>query len=465
MENQLTFFGGLDTVGGVQIVFGKGNTGLLFDAGIQHGGLFNAPFIHLNDPMSKPIHGRELRQYLLTRMAPPLLHLYDSSLLGSLDEADLQRVWPEVKLPSYTNLFVFISHIHQDHIALLPFLDKSVTVFMHEDAYSSYEALISAGYYSSTEATIQTFMDGQHISLGDFSIQTVEMDHNASGTSGFILTADSDTLAFTADWRTQGRHPGRIEKFIDACRAKQVNVLITETTRVNKQSLFNVEIDRQEDTVMRDYSQIIEHAPGLVYLNALPIDLERTADIISRTKAVGKTLVMEKNIATFWHEAIINGISILEGHPAITDMTTIKVLESIDSLPYSTITIDEIVQNKQQYVIVLSYKSIAYMTEFEQLGDKLPSTFIHADAPANQQVVQKWLQAFGVEYRNISNKGHASHQNVSKLVERIQPNVVIPVHGLVPSLLQVRGVAKYFPEYGETVTLNQLLSNQHKARI
>ncbi|MBM7571350.1 MBL fold metallo-hydrolase [Aquibacillus albus] len=460
MENNLSFFGGLDTVGGVHLLFGRGETGLLFDAGIQHGGLFTAPFIHLNDPMAKPIPRRDIRQYLLNRMAPPILNLYDPSLLGSLTKADLQRVWPEKQLPNYKNHYVFVSHVHQDHIALVPFLDESITVFMHQDVYASYQALVAAGYYFGTRANIETFVDGQVIDLGDFQIQPIETDHNATGTSGFILKTEEHKTAFTADWRIQDRYPGRMEKFIQTCQSEKIDVLITETTRVNKESLINEEADRLESTVMYDYSRIIEEAPGLTYLYALPMDLERTAEIIARTKATGKTLVMEKNIATFWHEAIKNGISALEGHPSITDMSTIKVLDTIHSLPYETVTIDDIVTDKSNYVVHLSYQSIAYITEFERLGQQSKSVYIHANAPAKQQVMQKWLKAFRISYHDISNKGHATHQEITNLVERIQPGVVIPVHGRTPFLLQTRGVAKYFPEYGETTTLASILSNQ-----
>lgn len=462
MKDTITFFGGLNTTGGVQILLGSGDTGMMFDFGIPHQGLFTAPFIHLNVPM-RPLAKRELRQYLLTRMAPPIIDLYDKEYLESLGKQDLNNIWGNKVFPTYKNMYVFISHIHQDHMALLPYLHKDITVFMHKDAYSVYQAMVSAGYYYDTKAQIYPLSDKQEIDLSDFTLQLVEVDHNTPGTSGFLLKTSENNVAFTGDWRRHGRHSDRMETFIEKCKTEQIDMLITESTRVNQTSIFKKENDGKEETVLDAYRQLVSNAKGMVYLNVLPFDVERVADIILQTKNVGKTLVMEENIAKFWYDSTRNGIDVLNNHTSLQDVDTIKVLQahkdqSID-LPFQTITVDEIVQNKGQYVLHLNYKSLPYLIEFERLGDQTnKSCYIHADHPVDKAILNKWLTEFNISYHNISNKGHASPDDISYLVEQINPKVVIPVHGISPSLLDSKGVRKYHPTYGESVEVGSILA-------
>ncbi|MFZ4451556.1 hypothetical protein [Salibacterium aidingense] len=461
MTTSLTFFGGLRSVGGVQILYGHNNTGLLFDAGISHHDLFQAPFIHLKEPLSRPMPHRELRQYLLTRMAPPILGLYDQKELGSLTEQDLLRIWGKTSFPAFDHMHVFVSHIHQDHMALLPFLHAGITVHMHEDALGVYNALTEAGYYDGTNAVIEPFQSNEKIMMDGIELQTLEVDHNTPGASGFILKEEGFTLANTADWRTHGPHGERMEYFITRCQQENVDMLITESTRVNKKSIMSRQKNTPEADFFKQYMQLIENAQALVYLLTLPLDAERMAGIMKKTKASGKTLVLEEKTALFWNEIIANNVCSLAEDPVLQDENLFSVLEpdslTKQKLPYPARTVSEITQTKQNYVLHLHYTSVPYLAEFEKLGPVSEnSTMIHADAPVHQNHLQNWLDEFQISYHNISTKGHAAPHEITKLTERIAPGVVVPVHGRHPHLVDSKSVKKYLPERGETLTQDTL---------
>jgi len=200
----------------------------------------------------------------------------------------------------------------------------------------------------------------------------------------------------------------------------------------------------------------------------LPMNLERIANMIEITKRLGKTFLMEEKIAAFWFDAIQNGVEELKGHSSITDMETIKVLESYNrnaDLPYERINIEDVIDDKSNYIIHLNYVSLPYLIEFEQLGDQTEnSIIIHANAPVHQNNLQKWLSEFQIDYHNISNSGHASHQDISNLIEQIDPRVVIPVHGKRPDLLESRGVPKYLPNYSKKISIENLLMNEQQIK-
>ena len=373
--DQLSFYSGMNTIGGVQIVYGYENMGFVFDLGLAMRGL-------LNDPIkTKAPEGA--RHYVLTRSAPPLLNLYPAEATRDLTLPQLQDVWKRSELPQYDNLKVFVSHIHQDHMALLPYVAEGTPIYMSKDAYAVYRAVVASGEYGDTKGTIIALDDLQEITLDDegkVRLKIIEVDHDSPGCSGFILTTASGAkIGFTADWRRHGRHSYRMDRFIEICRSEEVEVLITEGTRLRPDTLFRKPVDRFETDVAVRYSEVIEQAQGLVYVNILARNVERVADIILATKDAGRTLVMDESTAAFWYEANRVGIAAMTGNPALTCAEdVIRVLPTLNSptidsslaLPYQTISLSEIAANKERYCVYLPYYQLPLMAELECSGDR-----------------------------------------------------------------------------------------------
>jgi ribonuclease J len=312
--------------------------------------------------------------------------------------------------------------------------------------------------------------DLQEITLGDFKLQIIEVDHDSPGVSGFILRTNEHTIAFTADWRRHGRHSYRMDRFIKLCREAEVDVLITEGTRLRPDTLFRKPIDRQELEVAATYHKVLEQAEGLVYVNILARNVERVADIIMATKTAGRTLVMDESTAVLWYVATQEGIVALEDHPALQELETIRVLPNSGpgamngaqhKLPYAPITLAEMIADKSRFAMYLTYQQLPLMAELERLGQlAAPSQYVHANGnPLNHsdETLLRWLSEFGVTYHYCATGGHAAPQEISDLVEGIQPKVVIPLHSVHPTLFDSRGVPRFYPTYGETVELNQLI--------
>jgi ribonuclease J len=460
----LTFFGGTDTTGGVHILFGSGETGLMFDFGIRHHGLFEAASPHTHTPIH-PRYDRAAGQYLLAKMAPPILELYNEQTLGSLRKSDLDKIWNNQTFPSFKSMNIFISHMHQDHMALLPFVNKGIPVYMNNDSYSLYKGIVASGEYDDTSTEIHPLNDLAVVDFGDFSIQAVEMDHNATGTSGIIIKSPHYTIAYTADWRTHGRHPERIDRFIEMCQKEQVDVLLTECTRVNPETVTKPLKNRKEEEVIAEYAAVLEKAEGLIYVHILQRDIERLADFIVETHNSGRQFVMNYNTAVFWHEALRNGIQTLEHHPVLEAEAAIRVLEygktEGKALPYSTITIENIVEQKSKYTMFVSFNQLPQMIEFERMGDcSKRSYYFHGDHPVkpDHPVLSRWLEELNISLNRCGNGGHPLPEEISDFVEKINPKVVIPIHSWYPDLLDTRGVKAYYPHRGETVVLDNLLS-------
>lgn len=252
---QLTFFGGLETTGDVQFLYGRGSKALLFDFGIQHKGLVDASYIFTHDAVC-PTLGRDVRQYMLGRMAPPILELYDAEQVDTLSRDDIRKAWNGINVPNYEEIRIFIGHMHQDHMALLPYAHEGITIYMNRDSYTLYRGIVASGEYADTKANIVPLEDLSIIDFGPFTMQIIEMDHKSLGASGFIIESSDYTTAYTGDWRRHGRHPERIDHFIEMCRRKdKIDILITESTKVQSIHQGMTRASRHESDVIAEYTE------------------------------------------------------------------------------------------------------------------------------------------------------------------------------------------------------------------
>jgi len=462
-EVSISFFGGLNTIGGVHIVVGRGDTGIVFDLGLSVRNLFSESV--------RASTRAGARSYLLTRSAPPVLGLYREDAVGDVTEQTLARLWRRDSLPSYRNLHAFVSHIHQDHMALLPFVSEQVPVYMHRDAHSVYRAVVASGEYADTAAPIRPLDDLAIVELGDgLRLQIVEVDHDTPGCSGFLLYTGEGVIAFTADWRRHGLHPDRMDRFAELAKAAGAELLITEGTTLRPDTLFRKEPKRREAEVAQIYESTLGQARGLVYVNILARNVERVAALIEATRRAGRLLVMDESTAALWHTATTAGIAALDGHPALASQhDVIRLLrtsepgspESLVELPYATVELADIARDKAAYAVYLTYKQLPLLAELETIGDcEQASYYVHADGNPltdRDETLRQWLTLFSVQYVYCATGGHAASHEISELVEAAAPKVVIPLHSNHPTLFDSRGAARYYPTLGETTTLSRLV--------
>ena len=460
LEGQLTFFGGVGKSGGVQVLYGKGKQALLFDFGVEHSSLLFPTQVTLYDPVNTT-PGRELRQFLLGGMTAPLLELYDPKQMEGLDESKVRKVWGDLELPQYEQIHLYIGHMHTDHMALLPYANPDLPVYMSRDSLSLFRGMVAGGHSKDTKARITPCEDMSCLDFGEFSVQVIETDHNATGAAGIIIDDGIHRIAYTGDWRGQGKHPDKMDRFIALCRSKSIDVLITEGTRLTPDP-SSVPYQMTEEVLLSRFAAIVGVAKGLVYVQMSPRDLERMADMISIAAEKGKRIVMEASLAMIWHTANREGVRILEGHPALDSPIQIidAGLTSGIKLPYETISIEEVAARKHEHIYFFKFPDLAHLIELETLGELQGlSHFIQSDysVKIEHAAVTKYLNTYDITGHSLSNGGHAHPEALADLIERIAPKAVITLHSKHPLSQDTRETKVYNPVKGETVSVSTIL--------
>lgn len=459
-EGQFTFFGGVGKSGGVQVLYGKGDRALLFDFGVEHSSLLFPTQVTLYEPVNAT-PGRELRQFLLGGMTAPLLGLYDPEQIKGLDAAAIRRVWGEREFPVYDQLHLYIGHMHTDHMALLPFAHPDLPVYMSHDSHSLFRGMVAGGHSLDTKARITACDDLSVIDFGEFTMQVMEMDHNATGTSGIIIEDGTHKIAYTGDWRRHGKHPDRLDRFIELCHSKQIDVLITEGTRLTADP-SSVPHQMTEETLLSCFSKLLDEAEGLVYVQMSPRDLERMADMIAVSAGKGKKIVIDASFVAIWHTANREGLRILNDHPALKVPIQIIDTTAVEGMvtPYEAISLEELAERKNEYIYFFKFPDLAHMIELETLGGlQGRSLFIQSDysVKIEHTHLAKYLNAYDIAGHALSNGGHAHPQDLTSLIERIAPKAVVTLHSRYPESQNTKGIHAYFPVKGETVSVSSIL--------
>ncbi|MFW6306453.1 MAG: hypothetical protein ACOC1N_03635, partial [Bacillota bacterium] len=444
----------------VQIMFGSGEDGVIFDFGVpvNRWGLF--------DRTVNPGFDRALKTYLLSRMAPPIFSLYDEKYIDGISQNDISLLWNNKEFPEYKNMSIFVSHIHQDHMALLPYLKEDINVYMNNDSHSIYRAVVESGEYYDTKAKLNGILDGGTVDLGDIELRVLEMEHGVPGASGVMLSSDKYKIAYTGDWRKHGYHPDRIEKFIEVCKNDSLDILITEGTALWPNSIFKTPSIWSETDIAEKFDDLLSNSSELVYLNILARNVERTIDFIKISSDNNRLFVMDNSTVRLLVESINNGLTVIEGNPLDAYADTIRILDlenDMRNIPFETIDVSEIVSRKEDFVVFLTYQQLPLMIEFERLGNKNGSSqYFHADGdPLNgsDPILKRWIKEFDLNYHYYSTGGHARPHEIKNLVESINPRVVIPLHSNNPTLLYTgNSVEKYYPAYGEIIQLDQFFT-------
>jgi ribonuclease J len=454
---QFTFWNGTHTIGGVQVMARTPGAALLFDFGFTP------------NPAASPFSGvvpvpeqERLISYLRAGQAPLVEGLYDPEQLGGRSVAALtERLrhggrildgQPLVDDLDEVPTAVFFSHLHQDHMALLPHLDEHVTVFAHRDSVAFHQSMVAAGVLAPSAATFVGLVDGQRVSHGDMEFELAEVDHDVPGASGFLAqTPNGETIAWTGDWRLHGRHRDRLERFAARCADRDAVILLTEGTSLGPDRSGATAGDAlSENDVDERFAALLDEGPGLVTTAFYPRNLERIESFRRLAEARDRRLVLSRATAASWLGAVEAGVEV--GNP----QAVVIVHDGDDRGPWDRVTFDEIADDRSSYLCEVQVEHRALLLGAASGPGDL---YVHTNGNPlgttgpEWEALQGWMRQSGTTFERLNSGGHAPVEGLEWLAEAASPDLLVPMHSNHPELYPSAGRPRYLPTRGEVVDL------------
>ncbi|MCX8150268.1 MAG: MBL fold metallo-hydrolase [Candidatus Bathyarchaeota archaeon] len=411
----LTFYGGVNEIGGNKILIQDRDTRVFLDFGMS----FSIKKQFYSPPFLSPKSQFSLQELGILPKIPGL-YKFD-------------------KDPPRTDA-IFISHAHLDHMAYLSFIKREIPVYCGETTKTILHALSEVRRtdieFNVADIQFKTFRTGDKISVGSLEIEPCHVDHSVPGAYGFIIHTSNGTVVYTGDFRDHGAKPEMTKDFVEKVKKTTPIAVITEATNMTGASVSN------EVEVQNKLNQIVSCTEGIVLTEFGYSDVDRLNSFYHIAKSNGRCLAISLKQA-FLLDALRNdkGLKV----PSLDDphlmifrkskTSTYKwETELIDKLKGAHKIFDVFEASRQQCKLVLGL-SFYDFEELVQLKPQAGSCYIlSACEPFNEEMeldferLLNWLQHYGLPQYHIHVSGHIMPLQLKQVLKTISPKQIFPIH-------------------------------------
>lgn len=316
---------------------------------------------------------------------------------------------------------VLFTHYHGDHTGQMLCIRPEIPLYAGALA-KDIMRLSSAHSWKKDEAlckrieTIRTFSAGVPFLIGDIQITPFSIDHSATDSYLFLIEADGKRVLYTGDFRLHGVRGKTMDKILDR-RIGKVDAIITEGTTVSRTD-GKIVTEWELQARVRNYLQQYKY----VFVLCATTNLDR---IFALARAVPrgkycicddyqKTLV--ETVSKHW-----NGISSFYEMP--------KLLSFKYHPPARFAELGGLMfvrANSKFEAIIRQYdpaQSILLYSMWDGYRTKPDSN------------IPEFLSLTGT-WAELHTSGHASPDGLRHVIEKADPEIVIPMHTDAPQKMQ-----------------------------
>ena len=439
----LTFYGGINEIGGNKILLEDGDTRIFLDFGKS----FSALERYFGGYLA-PRWSNGILDFITMGLVPDIPGIYRDDLMF--------RAGREIKSPEVDA--VLFSHAHADHINYASFLHRDIPLYMgvvtksmilamQERSYNAIDEEILeyhlVGAYKSNQKiqrTVNTFRTGDRFSVGSLEIEPIHVDHSVPGAYGFIIYTSEGPVVYTGDLRSHGTKPQMTEEFVEKAKKAKPTALIAEGTRLGEKH-----VNESEQMVYDRSNSLAADTSNLIFADFNFKDVDRVRTFYNVAKANGRKLVIKikdcyllRRLAADpvlnlpdWddeHIAIYKG---KQGSGTYSDTDYFGNDRAFATAP-NALTASQIAAHPDRYLCAMGFFS------FNALIDMKPrpgAVYIHSasepyteEQTLNTQRLGNWTDKFQMDPHHIHCSGHARGQDMLNLVDEIGAGMLFPVH-------------------------------------
>lgn len=448
----------------------------------------------------KPRTSAGLEDYLKTGLIPPIEGIYRNDLL-QIHQIIRGGGLPLHQQPAYDLLL--LSHAHVDHGGYIPLLDPRITVACSqmtgtilkvmsivgqaglEKDYLEFRVRSEEGKMSKNKAEKRIersfhLYDKENPFFREGKVLAHPVDHSIPGAAAYIIRTSKGLVVYTGDFRVHGIRKEDTFNFISLVEklrlsGEKVLALLIEGTTLQREGVSG---HYSEDDVKTSlYALMKSHHSGLIIVDFGPRNVERLVLTIEAAQSAGRKVLLRLPDAYLLREInLIDPAIPGPSHPEVDILLERRSTEPkkwereiITEYKNKLITPFELRKNPDQYVVLFSFFDINEVIDF----NLNQGVYIYSSSEAYTEEqkfdikrLRNWLKLFNFEFiGDPENKthnlplhvtGHAYPDTIREVVERIKPEILIPIHTETPEkFIDIAPFAKVLlPVLGETLYLS-----------
>ncbi len=423
---ELTFFGGVNEIGGNKILVKDKESSVFFDFGksFSWGSRYFANWLAPRD-----ISG--LRDFFEFKLLPRMKGLYSSDQLAF---TNLKYTDPLVDA-------VFLSHAHFDHVEHIKFLDPKIPIYLGEGTRFFLSAMEETSSFCNYRAhDYRTFRTGAKIRIGTFEVEPIHVDHSIPSAYGFLIHTKEGTIVYTGDLRAHGPKSDMTREFAKKAQDSEPIAMICEGTRMVEKERRKNYSERQ---VMKMSDKIVSSTDKIVFVTHYSRDMDRFRSLYqAATKNDRKMIISPK--AAYLLNRLVEDKKLDLPDPMKDENLLVyykrkKTGQFVETDYYrwerkfleKQVTSKQVHQNQNKTVMNLGFY------QFGELIDIRPSSgshFIHSmsepfsEEDIEDEIMHNWLRHFKVRFHQLHASGHMDKQQLVDLVEYVAPQTCFPIH-------------------------------------
>jgi len=343
---------------------------------------------------------------------------------------------------------VFISHAHIDHYGFYNYLNDDIHYYLGEGTKRMID--ISA-FFLDHEGKINkyTFIkSGQPLKVGSFTVTPFLMDHSAFDAHAFLIEVDGKKILYSGDFREHGRKFKAFQWFMLKV-PKDIDALLLEGSILGREeSKLDTEKDIEDSIV-----KIIDKEPSIILGVSSSQNIDRlvsfykaamrtkrlfaidvyTANILENLKDIAKVPYPSKaykNIRVFFPKFICDKLARKYRTDLMTRFRDFKI------------TKEEISQNIGNIVMMVRPSMIFDLLRIKNIEGSIViySMWEGYLKEASMYKFHDLVMKKNMKMRVCHTSGHAAISTLKKVVSKIKPKVIIPIHTFHPE--QYKGLFK-----------------------